>query len=332
MMRHNLIILLCALGLMAAGCSIHEVPEGGDDAALALSLEIYLNQEVPVLSRINYSTKSAASEARYIVRFFPIVGDHYIKDAPFEFVANESDLTDRRYVLDVPPMNYHLEVWADWVDASEPYYNAADFGAIEVNTNPYSGACLHRDAFCGAKDLDLSGYNASNSVATATITLSRPNARLSFIATDKDDFIDYWAGVIAMNNGTGVKDLDAVDLSAFKVVVTYPQYMPSVYNLHDGVVTDSATGVSFETTMHELKDGSLEVAWDWILATDSDASVVVSLAIYDDEGNLINQISNLQVPLSPGFGTTVSGKLLTSSAHSGVVLDPTFDGEYIVHI
>ena len=331
-MRHKLILLLCTLGLMAAGCSIHEVPEGGDGAQLKLALDIFLNQEMPQIARINWSTKAAAPQARYIVRFYPYVGDKFLTEAPFEFVANETDLTDQRYVLDVPPMNYHMEVWADWVDDGVPFYDTSDFGSIAVNTKPYSGANLHRDAFCGARDLDLSGYIYSTSVATASITLSRPNARLSFISTDLDEFVNYWAGVIAVSNGTNVKDPDAVDLSTFRVVVTYPQYMPGVYSLHSGEVTDSVTGVSFETGMRRLPDGSIEVAWDWILCHDEESSVVVSLAVYDESGTLINSIDNLLVPIAPGCISTVTGKLLTSSGHSGVEIDPLFDGEFIIHI
>ena len=333
MMRSKLLILLCALGLMAVGCTIHEVPEGGDEAAaVALSLEIYLDEDMPQFSRITVSTKSWAPQARYIVRFFPIVGDHYIKDAPFEFTATEDDLTDRRYVLDVPPMNYHMEVWADWLEGSAALHNAADFGSVTINTDPYTGGVATRDAFCGAKDIDLSGYTANNSIATASITLTRPIARYTFISTDKDEFINYWASEVAMDNGTNVKDPDAVDLSSFRVVVSYPQYMPSVYNLHEGIVADSATGVSFEAKLTELADGTVQVAWDYVLAQDETASVVVSLAIYSDTGKLITYLDGIQIPVAPGHETIVTGKLLTSAIHHGVIIDPSFDGEYEIHI
>lgn len=332
MMRSKLLFMICFLGLMAAGCNIHEVPEGGESAAVALSLEIYLDKDMPQYARIAYSTKARAPQARYIVRFFPIVNESILYDAPFEFVATEDDLTDRRYVLDVPAMNYHLEVWADWTDGDNAYYNAADFGSITVNTKPYTGASPFRDAFCGAKDIDLSGYTVQNSIATSSITLHRPNARYNFISTDKDEFLNFWASEVAMNTGTTVKDPDAIDLSTIKVVVTYPQYMPSAYDMREGVVTDSATGISFETSITELKDGTLEVAWDWVLASGDDPSVVVSLAFYGEDGTLINRIDNVQVPLSPGHITTITGKLLTSNYSTGIRIDPSFDGEFEVHI
>lgn len=319
---------------MVSGCAIHEVPEGGDETGgVVLSLDIFLNDNISQLATIFYEkTKAAAPEARYIVRFFPRVGDHYLTDAPFEFIKNESDLTDRTYALAVPPMDYHVEVWADWVDGQSAFYDTADFGAIAVGTNPYAGAQEWRDAFCGSTEIDLSGYPSNNSIATGSVTLSRPNARYSFISTDKDEFLDYWASEIAINDGTTIKDPDAIDISSIRVVVTYPEYMPSVFNLHEGVVSDSATGVSFETHPRVLRDGSLEVAWDWVLASDEDASVVVSLAFYSSDGTFINRIDSVNVPLAPGSNTTVKGKLLTSNFSSGIRIDPSFDGEIIVNI
>ena len=333
MMRHRLLILLCILGLTAAGCTIHEVPEGGDDnATVTLSLDILLNENLPQLSTIVYATKAGAPQARYVVRFYPRIGDHYITETPFEFVANEQDLTDRTYALGVPPMDYHLEVWADWTEGDKPFYDVTDFGAVKVDTNPYIGASFYRDAFCGSTDIDLSGYHTNNSIATGTVTLSRPNARFNFVSTDKEEFLRYWAGQVAMANGTGVADPDAIDFSRFKVVVTYPQYMPCEYDVHQGLVTDSATGISFETSMTELSDGTLEVAWDWVLASGEEPSVVVSLAFYDQDGTFINRIDNIQVPLAPGRNTTIKGKLLTSNFSSGITIDPSFDGEFEIHI
>ncbi|MBR5034046.1 MAG: hypothetical protein IKX71_01945 [Bacteroidales bacterium] len=333
-MKHRpLISLLCVLCLMAAGCSVHEVPEGGDDsAAVALSLNIILDKEMPQHSLVSYSTKASAPEARYIVRFYPRVGDHYLTDTPFEFVKTEADLTDRTYSIGIFPMDYHVEVWADWIQGGTPYYDTANFGAIGVNTNPYSGADIYRDAFCGSFDIDLSAYPGNNSIATAEVTLHRPNARFTFISTDREDFLRHWASEIALNDGTGVKDPDSIDLDTFRVRIIYPQFMPSEYNVGEGEVTNSATGVWFETSMTMLKDGTVEVGWDWVLADGDASSVMVSLEFFDNEGNLINRIGNILVPVAPGKLTTITGRLLTNNISSGITIDPSFDGEFIVHI
>jgi hypothetical protein len=319
--------------MIAAGCSVHEVPEGGDDStAVALSLNIILDEEMPLFTSVDFSTKAAAAQARYIVRFFPRIGDHYVTDAPFEFVKTEANLSTRTYSLGVYPMDYHVEVWADWLQGDTPFYSTADFGAIGVGTTPYSGADKYRDAFCGSFDIDLSAYPGNNSIATAEVTLHRPNARFTFIANDREDFLRYWASETALNDGTGVKDPDSIDLDTFRVRVIYPQYMPSEYNLHDGEITDSATGVWFETGMSMLKDGTVQVGWDWVLADGESSSVMVSLEFLDNRGTLINRIDNILIPVAPGKLTTVTGKLLTNNISSGIIIDPSFDGEFIVHI
>ena len=333
MKRIPLISLICALSLFAAGCSVHEVPEGGDDSAtVALSLNIILDQEMPEYTSLSFSTKASSEEARYIVRFFPRIGDHYVTDTPFEFIKTESELTDRTYTLGIYPMDYHVEVWADWTRGSDPFYSTADFGAISVNTSPYSGADIHRDAFCGEFDIDLSAYHTNSSIATAEVTLHRPNARFVFISTDREEFLRYWASELALIDGTGVKDPESIDLDTFKVRIHYPQFMSCTYNLHEGEVTDSATGVWFETSMAKLKDGTVEVGWDWVLAAGESASVMVSLEFFDNEGNPVNRIDNILIPIAPGKVTTITGKLLTSNLNNGIIIDPSFDGEFIVHI
>ena len=229
-------------------------------------------------------------------------------------------------------MDYHVEVWADWLEYKAPFYSTAVFNAVGVNTDPYSGANPYRDAFCGSFDIDLSAYHTNNSIATAEVTLHRPNARFTFISNDREEFLHYWASEIALNDGTGVKDPDSIDLDTFRVRIYYPQYMPSEYNLFEGEITDSATGVWFETSMAKQKDGTIEVGWDWVLAAGESSSVMVSLEFYDNEGTLINRINNILIPVAPGKLTTVTSKLLTNNINNGITIDPSFDGEFIVHI
>ena len=334
MMRRNFLLFICALALgCLAGCSVHEFTESGEQgASVALSLEIRIDDVLLLQHDIRYATKATETAARYIVRFYPVLMEGFSTKAAFEFTMTEADLRDRTYSLPVAPMDYHIEVWADWISGATDFYDTADFGSIEVSTKPYAGAEELRDAYCGSLDLDLSPYHSAHSIATASVTLHRPLARLRFLSTDKEDFLRYWASQLAILDGTNVKDPDAIDLGSFRVVVTYPQYMPSVYNLHDGTVVDSATGVSFESRIKELADGNLELAWDWIFVYGDDASVVVNISVFDDKGRPVVSLDDIQVPLTPGASTTVTGELLSSHIDSGIHIDPSFDGETIIEI
>ena len=330
-MKHRtLISLLCILGPLAAGCSIFEVPDGGDEFPhVEVTLHLQLNQELPQFKTVEYITKSDTPSARYILRFFPYIGSEYTQEAVHEFIFTEAQLADQTVKVDVLPLDYHLEVWADW---GEGFYNAADFKEVGVVTDPYAGGSSYRDAFWGATSLDLSGNQENISNHEASLTLNRPNARFEFIATDKEQFINRMATEMATKDGSNVKDPDAINIGDFAVRIIYPQFLPCVYNVHSGKHTDSATGVSFRTTMTELEDGTVNLGWDWVLANDDQSSVIVSLAIYDKEDKFISQVDNIQIPLSPGKNTTVRGQLLSSKMDSGISIDPTFDGEITVPI
>lgn len=328
MMRRTLIPILCAL-FISAGCNVHEVPEGGDEFPyVQLTLSLSLPQDLPQFRTVEYDSKAGGQSARYIVRFFPYVGSDYVQEAIHEFVFTESDLKDQTFTMDVFPLDYHVEVWADWSE----YYDADDFKSIGLVTNPYTGGSVLRDAFCGSTDMVLSGYHENISTHSTSMILHRPNARFNVVATDKEQFLRFWASQLAQRSGTMVKDASLIDLKEFKVRIIYPQFLPCVYNLHSGRHVDSATGISFETTLQEDADGNVEMGWDWVYANDERSSVVVSLALYEANGDYISQVDNIQIPLCPGKNTTVKGSLLSSGVHSGISIDPSYDGEYTVII
>lgn len=329
MMRRTLIPILCAL-FITAGCNVHEVPDGGDDYPyVALSLHLSLPQDLPQFKTVEYATKADASEARYLIRFYPYVGENYAEIPIHLFTFNAKELADQTFTCDVFPLDYHIEVWADWGGS---YYDTEEFKSVTVETDPYQGAALRRDAFCGSSDMVLSNHKENISQAEASITLHRPNATFNIVATDKEQFLKSWASKIAQRSSKAVKEEDIIDLNDFKVRIIYPQFLPVVYNVHSGRHVDSTTGVSFESTLKELEDGNVELGWDWVLANDEKSSVVVSVALYEADGTFISQVDDIRVPLCPGKNTTVTGNLLSSGVHGGISIDTSFDGEYTVII
>ena len=332
MMRRTLIPILCAL-LVSAGCNVHEVPEGGDEFPyVTLTLNLSLPQDLPQFTTLEYATKTdpaGQGDARYQVRFYPYVNGNYAEIPIHLFTFNASELQDQTFTMDVFPLDYHIEVWADW---GENYYDSEEFKLVTVLTDGYKGADLKRDAFCGSTELVLSGYKENINQHSTSMILHRPNARYNIVATDKEQFLRFWAAQIAQRSGSAVKETDLIDLNEFKVRIIYPQFLPFVYNLHLGRHVDSVTGISFDSSMQELEDGTVRLGWDWVLANDEKSSVVVSVALYEADGTFISQVDGIQIPLCPGKNTTVRGNLLSSGVHSGISIDPSFDGEYTVII
>ncbi|MBO4475960.1 MAG: hypothetical protein J5737_04510 [Bacteroidales bacterium] len=330
-MKHPILIsVICTLGLLAAGGCVHEVPEGGDEnASVALTLNLAIDRDVPENRTVVYESKAAsAPSSRYLIRLFPYLGGKFITVTPYEFSFTAEELSSRTFTVDVPPMNYHVEVWADHISDGNPYYNADDFGAISVGLDPYAGGSELRDAFCGEADIDLSVYHENRSAHSTDIALRRPIARFTFVATDKERFFKRVAEFRAKKSDAG--ESGHITAGDFRIRIIYPQFMPSVYSLHNGRNVDSATGVSFWASMTELPDGNVNIGWDWVFASDDKASVVVSLALYDKDESFISRIDNIMIPLSPGKNTTVTGKLLSSGMDSGISIDPSFEGEFTV--
>ena len=329
-----MISVLCAMGLLAAWSCVHEIPEGGDEnASVEVTLDLNLNQAVTQHQTVEYGTKAASSAtARYLVRFFPYVGENHLTVTPYEFSFSADALSSRSLKMEVPPFNYHIEVWADWTDGDKPYYNADNFGAISAVTDPYTGGSEFRDALCGSIDADLTVYKENQSSHKADIVLHRPNARYEFIATDKDKFFTRVSAIRATKAGGAAEDQSSIFLSDFTVEIIYSQFLPYTYNLHTGLVIDSASGVKFQTSMTELEDGTVNIGWDWVMAKDEESVVVVSIAFYDKDGSFISSLDDIMVPLCPGKKTTVKGNLLTSNMGGGLSIDPSFDGEIVVPI
>jgi len=329
MMRRTLIPILCAL-LLTAGCNVHEVPEGGDEFPyVKLTLHLSLPQDLPQYKTVEYAAKADGSgEARFQVRFYPYVNQNYAEIPIHLFTFNASELKDQTFTMDVFPLDYHVEVWADW----EGYYDTEEFKLVSVYTDSYKGEDPRRDAFCGSTDLVFSGYKENINTQESSMILHRPNARYNIVATDKEQFLKFWAAHIAQRTGSPVKEADLIDLNDFKVRILYPQFLPFVYNMHLGRHVDSVTGVSFDATLQEQEDGTVQLGWDWVFANDEKSAVVVSVALYEKDGTFINQVDDIHIPLYPGKNTTVRGNLLSSGVHSGISIDPSFDGEYTVII
>ena len=322
-MMRRFLSILCFAALLAAGCSVYEVPVGGDDfPEVALTLSVGLENNIGQHSTVDYTKAAGSSQAngRFILRFFPLTGEgnSFLTATPYEFSFTEQQFADGSFTVAVPPLDYHLEVWADRQDGTNSFYDASNFSEIGVNKDSYAGGSELRDAFCGSIDIKLSSHLENRSTDNASVSLKRPVAKFSFVSTDKAEFLKYWG--------------ENADLSKFRVRVSYPQFMPSAYNLHKGESTDSATGVYFDTNLSELEDGNIELGWDWVFATDDKSSVVVSMEVFDPSGTSICNVSNILLPLAPGKKTTLLGKLLTSGAQGGITIDPGFEDDIVIVI
>ena len=172
-----------------------------------------------------------------------------------------------------------------------------------------------------------------NETVDATVTLQRPMAKIEFITTDIDKFLDKLAarrtkaGSIAENLLTRKPDL-----STIRVQVEYAGYFPSGFNAYTNKPNDARTGMSFGCSMQPLSDKEAHLAGDYIFVNGSESAVTVNLTLRDGEGNLLNRIEGINVPIVRGKLTVIRDEFLTRSYAPGIGIDPGFDGEINVVI
>ena len=99
------------------------------------------------------------------------------------------------------------------------------------------------------------------------------------------------------------------------------------YNAYTNKPNDARTGMSFVCSMRPLSDKEAHLASDYIFVNGADSAVTVNLAIRDGEGNLLNEVGGINVPVVRGKLTVIRDEFLTSSYAPGIGIDPGFDGE-----
>lgn len=333
-LAHIALFLLAVLCLSA--CDVHELPVGSSD--VDVTLHITLDRELRPYKTVEYPLTKAEEEgleARCELRVYQGVPGNFERE-PFissSFTLEGLADLERDVSLQLRPGRYLVQAWVDFVPQDgSPFWDASSFQEVRI-IGEYTGGDPRRDAFYIQQELPLETLITAGSVYEATLTLHRPLAQYRFVATDKEEFLQFWAMETAIRQKSIVKPvIEASELKDFRVRVVYPQYLPNAFNLWTGAASDAGTGYSFWTKMQLREDGNVNLAWDWVLTGPDEGLVVVSLEFYDPEGEYISTFRNFELPLWSSGVTTVQGRILTAGVDSGIAIDPTFDGEFNVYL
>ena len=333
-MMRRIFFPLAIVLMVVSGCYKRISPGGGGDddpgtdPELNPTVHLYLTlvypTELPQYKDVSYDTKAEGSMS-CLLRLYPLEEEGgYAKTPAYEF--NEADGAVNGYVfsMDVKPAKYRIAAWT----SAQGWYNTADFAEITLAGIEYTACSEERDAFCGLLDLDLSKENGMSGVVV--MPMERPHARYNFVATDKEAFAELWSKEMSRRGQEVSKS--SVDLSQFHVHYSYPQFLPNTYSLFGRKPVDSATDVEFEAKMTLLEDGTVDLGFDYVFVGDDESSIVVTLSFFDQNGEFISSLSDLEIPLVRGKNTTVKGKLLTSGISNGITINPGFDGEIVITI
>lgn len=212
------------------------------------------------------------------------------------------------------------------------YYDAADFAKITY-LKPYVGDTDNKDAFRGMCSFSIDNTMYLKPTATETITLSRPLARYMFVATDLAQFIDEeetrgkMRGVKSREGTYDYAMLDAA-LEGYTVTVSYPLYMPSVFDNFLNKAIDSWTGISFEGAIKPISDDEATIGMDYVMMGTDESFVQVAVSIADSEGRVIARTSTINIPTLRNRTTVVYGRFLTTDEDADVTIDPDFSGQF----
>ena len=129
---------------------------------------------------------------------------------------------------------YHVVAWMDYVDngsVDDKYYTIPSLSSISVPAaGNYIGDEDHKDTYVARQEIDLKAHRDRwNETVDVTVTLQRPMAKIEFIATDIDKFLDELAARHSEITGSVADDLlsQTPDLSTIRVQVDYAGYFPS---------------------------------------------------------------------------------------------------------
>ena len=341
LIQYTVLMVLCVVACTSCKRTILEHPtNGGVDPTANLTLNLTLAIDPTVEPYVSTQQLSKAEDQEtHDVRWIIEIFQDEINGEPVatRTISNSPDPAGNHQIETSFTLNvakYHVVAWMDYVDqgsTDDKYYKINSLASICIlDAENYIGDEEHKDAYTGTQEIDLSGYpTTSNESINYTMTLERPMAQIEFITTDLDKLTDpvqnqfYSANTFYADN---------IDPSELHISVEYAGYLPSSFNAYTNKPNDAQQGISFDCTATPLSDTEAHLASDHIFVNGSESAVTVNLAVKDAQGNVVNTINGINVPIVRGKLTTIRDNFLTKIYSSGIGIDPGFQGEINVTI
>ena len=340
----------CAL-LCITSCAVHEWPEP-TPADVIVNLDF--DTQLPQYKVLNEEGTRASHDGRdydirYTIAAYRLLQDGSYAEEPFllkVFSKDEIEELNATFRFSIDEGSYRFYVWTDFVLAgtrSDYFYNTTSFRRISLQ-GTHEGNNDFRDAFSGSADLKVIRRGSKETPSTVTVQMRRPLAKFEFITTDLQEFITKTieamirkeeaeaAAKAGETKPEGDTKTPVVDLEKYKVVFFYSGYMPNAYNMMEGKPCDSATGVKFSSAISAIDNHDARLGFDYVFVNGEESSVMVTVALYDEEGTQLSISRQIEVPIKRSMLTTVRGSFLMQNTGGGVAIDPGFEDEFNIYI
>ena len=229
----------------------------------------------------------------------------------------------------VSGQKYDFVFWAE--KKGTDFYHTADLRNIKVN---YEGAANdeNRDAFTHAEP----GLYINSGGINKDVYLKRPFAQLNIASTDEDHAIAEAANFACAGLKSTIRITGLAD----------------TYNALTGAITGSAnTKLDFDFVpgYHgevlkkvKLTDNGPEydfkgyLSMNYFLASKKEIGQTINLeAEFDSQVSTDNEVGNIKisvtnVPVARNYRTNIIGNILTEQSVFNIIIDPDFDGDYVV--
>ncbi len=319
------ILIFGFVSLLFSSCdTVYEFP--GSDAIDPTSINCRIMLTEDLSDEVYVDIDSKSEESRYIRCKISIynyddalsTSTPVIHDVFYPPIPEDDILTiDRTY--DLQAREYKIAVWIDGVATEEDidnYYYTESLAAVEIMM-PYAGDIYNKDAIAARDTIDLTGFQYSwSGDYLKVLETYHPFGQYEIITTDLQ------------------KALSKADLSVEEIItkVSYTGYLPSIYNIVEGRLTDAVLGVSYDAQIVALSDSTAHITTDFVMVNGSSTEVSVQLEFYDSEGIALNTASISGIPIEKHAKTTIYGEFLTVSSSSGITVDNEYEGEINIYL
>lgn len=341
MMEKYAVVLLLAGLTMFLGCDVHEWPDPKKQIEVCLDVEfdtqmtmwnhLRVENDVEEVSLgPTYDHTLPQGAIRYTVRAYELDGNGKILPtvkAEKSFVRDVADGYECKENIIIPPGNYKIMVWADFLEPEreEYFYNVDSFEAVQL-LGKCTGCNDYRDAYRGIEDALIETDIIDRAPDTLKIHMERPMAKIEIVSTDLMEFVN--KEHTRMSAVMGEQGPVKVRVEDYKIVCHYVGYLGSTYSLLSDATVYSEQGARFNSTIQPISDQEASLAFDYVYADEERGYVTLQIALYSKDDDLLAMSSSVVVPIKRDHHTVVRSKFLTTKESGGIGVDPGYDDEF----
>lgn len=323
--KHSIICkwIVLVVSMICASCNtITEFPDENavDPTLINLNLEISLSTEVSDMT--DPETFDGIVKQRVIVevyKFNDMVKPVARKNLLLNNFLNE-EKTDISLKLNAT--KYKIVVWSDYVQTASPsdlyYYTDETLRKVKYN-GEYVANKAEKDCFYDSKDIDLTEYTGDWNISmTINMMMKRPVGKLILISNDVNNFLS--------KEMSRSEDGTRGDINSFTAKVIYSGFAPNGFDAYEGKLNDAITGLSYSTNFKLINETEAMVSFDYILADKDGSTYEIAMQIFDENGNIINEVSGKKTSVYADKITILKSDFLTGEYKPGISIDTDYDG------